>query len=523
MVRLGTVVLVRMAVLSSGYHHHGSSGCCSRGVTSFVVSQIGRYNTMRHHRHHRSKTITTAATFGIRLRSNPQPGTFQQQPCGFRLQINARYGKDRPYGRTTTLTTTTTILDAALESIHDDSESLDSSRFFNQTVRQTLFQARHEFIMAQRHLQNSQDKDQPMVDDDDDDDDDALEPNVSAAQLVALALSLPWDTGFCDLQRLLQHRRETDTVTQYYSESSLSLSLLPQQRLSLEQSQLLSGYMQRRLQFEPLQYICGQWDFWHYTFVVRPPLLCPRPETEQLVQLVLDDIDVITWRQQQRRNDSVCRVLDVGCGTGCIGIALAAAASPSSSSSLSTLANVHVTAIDVEPVAVATAAENAARILARYDTAGTDATLSTTTAPPANAFYHYESDRYRVAQIAAEDYTLNDDEQLYHVVVSNPPYIPAADMEGLHPMVRLYESRTALYGGSADGLHVIRGIVQQLPIWCHVNAICWLEVDPSHPPLLQQWLQSEQRQRTNSKRVEMVSVHQDFCGRDRFVKLRVVV
>jgi release factor glutamine methyltransferase len=482
----------------------------------------------------------TTVTSGIR-RTNPQTWPLQQkqqqkqQQFGYRVDINAaaRYEKDRPYGRRTTTTTATMALNTdALESVDAAAESSNSSRFFNQTVRQALFQARREFVAASQGQLQGLDKNQPV-----DADEDVLEADVSAATLVALALSLPWDTGFGDLQRLLQQGPEQQPSLSLDTSHSESISL-PQQRLSLEQSQLLHAYMQRRLHFEPLQYICGQWDFWQHTFIVRPPLLCPRPETEQLVQLVWDDIELANWQ----RTDSMCRILDVGCGTGCIGIALAAMSLSTSSSKTRRANSIHVTAIDVEPVAVATAAENAARILLDgSDTVGIDATITatTTTIPQQpDAVFHYECDRYRVAQIAAQDYTLHgNDEPFYHVVVSNPPYIPAADMDGLPRTVRCYESRTALYGGSADGLHVIRAIVQQLPRWCHVNAICWLEVDPSQPPLLKQWLLQNYPQprdgtlstteRTTSdgtlKRVEMVSVHQDFCGRDRFVKLRVVV
>jgi release factor glutamine methyltransferase len=245
-----------------------------------------------------------------------------------------------------------------------------------------------------------------------------------------------------------------------------------------------AGKIQRRLQHEPIQYILGRWEFLEYTLVMERPLLCPRrPETEELVGLVLQDMKkhqlVAAATSTGRR-----RVLDIGCGTGCIGIALAAADSDS-----------QVIAIDVEPVAVKVAAENAAHILGPG-----------------------WRDRYRVALESAADLSVDDDDR-FTWVVSNPPYIPATDQASLTRDVVNYESATALFGGH-DGMDVIRTIVRRLPEWCVAGAICWMEVDPTHPALLRQWLGSSGEGATLG--VEYVTDCQDLSGRDRFVKLRVV-
>jgi release factor glutamine methyltransferase len=79
----------------------------------------------------------------------------------------------------------------------------------------------------------------------------------------------------------------------------------------------------------------------------------------------------------------------------------------------------------------------------------------------------------------------------FDIVVSNPPYIPAIDMESLTMDVLKYESHEALCGGN-DGLDIIRVIVQRLPEWMKGaksrQKYCWLEVDDSHPRLLEKWL-----------------------------------
>jgi SAM-dependent methyltransferase len=102
----------------------------------------------------------------------------------------------------------------------------------------------------------------------------------------------------------------------------------------------------------------GTVGFMDYTLRIERPLLCPRPETEELVDLVLQDMKKNPETFPTLTVGSRRRVFDIGCGTGCIGIALAAADSDSNSDILSV-----VTAIDVEPVAVKLAAENAALIL----------------------------------------------------------------------------------------------------------------------------------------------------------------
>jgi methylase of polypeptide subunit release factors len=84
-----------------------------------------------------------------------------------------------------------------------------------------------------------------------------------------------------------------------------------------------------------------------------------------------------------------------------------------------------------------------------------------------------------------------------------------------------YESATALFGGH-DGLDIIRTIVRRLPEWCVAGAICWMEVDPTHPALLRQWLEESSADEGATLGVEYVTDCQDLSGRDRFVKLRVV-
>ncbi|KAL9190719.1 hypothetical protein ACHAXT_000425 [Thalassiosira profunda] len=320
------------------------------------------------------------------------------------------------------------------------------------------------------------------------------EPEESALHLLSHALNLSWESGYRELREV---SALPSPLPERASANSRTLDLA-QKTLTQEQSIAYQTLMSRRLQFEPLQYIVGRWDFHHLTgLTIRKPMLCPRPETEELVEFVMSDIEHLN--KQQRK----VRVLDVGCGTGAIGIAIARQYPE----------HVQVVALDVSPEAVALSNDNAAEFLSDLIGKGN------------------VDDVYQALLCSATDFT-NHNEQRYEMnfdlVVSNPPYIPAKDMRDLSTDVVGYESQSALCGGE-DGLDVIRDIVRRLPEWVfsddHSQIMkhqrhCWMEVDDSHPTLIAQWLApgSEESIRWG---VEYSESRKDFCGRDRFVKLVV--
>ncbi|CAJ1970499.1 unnamed protein product [Cylindrotheca closterium] len=285
-----------------------------------------------------------------------------------------------------------------------------------------------------------------------------VEPEASMPQLLASALNLDWETGY-------------RTVLQ------------PQtlrQKLTKEQASTLSKLLERRLNHEPVQYILGQWDFLDYVVAIRPPLLCPRPETEELVQLVVQDakkMRIETGKEQ-------LKILDVGCGTGVIGISL-----------VDLLHDAKVHAIDIDPIAVETSLENARRILS-------ESTV----------------DRYQCSLTPVAEYFIESDEDPYDMLVSNPPYIPTSDYNDLSPDVINFESRDALEAGE-DGLAVIIDIIKGMRRWCKPGAPCWMEVDPTHPKLIEELLTSSDK-KVAEWGVEFVSSHKDMFGKDRFIKLQ---
>ncbi len=154
--------------------------------------------------------------------------------------------------------------------------------------------------------------------------------------------------------------------------------------------------VQRRVRREPLQYILGYADFFGRCFRVTPDVLIPRPETEQLVVRALEWLNA---------HPSATQVLDFGTGSGCIAITL-----------VLEQPQLRMTATDVSEGALAVARENAGRLGAPI------------------AIHHPCSDNTK-----------------FDLVISNPPYIPTAEIPQLQPEVAQFEPHLALDGGK-DGL-----------------------------------------------------------------------
>eukprot|EP00980_Cylindrotheca_fusiformis_P028554 scaffold22610_cov115-Cylindrotheca_fusiformis.AAC.7 len=235
-----------------------------------------------------------------------------------------------------------------------------------------------------------------------------VEPEASVPHLIAAALNLDWDTGYRDV---MNHPHQSIQLT----EGSAGK---------------FNSFLKRRLQHEPIQYILGQWDFLDYTVSVRSPLLCPRPETEEMVLSIVAEC----------KGTKNLHILDIGCGTGIIGLSLA-----------DQLDHSIVQAIDIEPIAVSTSLENAHRIFQN------DAS---------------KMSRYKCNLVSLGDFVLEEGSDRFDLVVSNPPYIPTADYERLSRDVVDYESRSALEAG-IDGMDVIYDIIERIPRANQVRFAGW--------------------------------------------------
>jgi release factor glutamine methyltransferase len=237
-------------------------------------------------------------------------------------------------------------------------------------------------------------------------------PGGGAEEVWTIGRLLTWTTDFLkrrgsesprlDAEVMLAHVLDWQRV-QLYTHFTEEVSETPRGRYR--------DLVRRRAEGAPVAYLVGRKEFYSLTFEVSPAVLIPRPESE----FVVVEVMALT-----KGLESV-RAVDVGTGSGNLAIA-SAHRNPAA----------RFVAIDLGEAALAIARKNAER--------------------------HGVADRI--------DFRLGDrldpvkDEGPFDVIVSNPPYIPTAEIPRLEPGVRDYEPRLALDGGP-DGLDMVRGLIEQ--------------------------------------------------------------
>ncbi len=221
--------------------------------------------------------------------------------------------------------------------------------------------------------------------------------------------------------------------------------------------------LRRRAAGCPVAYLLGKREFHSLTLSVSPAVLIPRPESELLVDLGAALVD-----------GRAARVLDLGCGSGCVGLALADAAPAA-----------RVDLVDVSQEAVDLTRRNAAAVGV--------------------------ADRVEVLRGHWLDPVLNRGP--YDLVVSNPPYVTSAEWEGLDRDVRDFEPRLALDGGP-DGLTGYREILAFLPQVVRPGAAVLLEGDPRRLDQVAQLAR-------DAWPAARTTLRRDLGGRDRVLEVLV--
>ena len=238
--------------------------------------------------------------------------------------------------------------------------------------------------------------------------------------------------------------------------------LCKDRQLPEKEKEQIYTVVSRLKNMEPLQYIIGETEFYSMSFGVNSSVLIPRPETEELVDMIV----------KSHTGVSPVRILDIGTGSGCIAIALA-----------KNIPNSEVTAVDVSAAALQTAKDNAARN---------------------DVDVHFIQ-----ADILTETVLIHGE---YDIIVSNPPYIKEAESESMDANVLDYEPHIALFVPNEDPLLFYRAIadfaVEKLKpggmIYFEINAMC----DVLTGEMLHEkgFLQTE--------------IHCDLSGKNRFISVR---
>jgi release factor glutamine methyltransferase len=192
----------------------------------------------------------------------------------------------------------------------------------------------------------------------------------------------------------------------------------PERELTPDETLLYDEALTRRSTGLPAQYITGHQEFWGLDLIVSPDVLIPRPETEHVVEAVLE-----LASDAPRVQSHEPRAVDVGTGSGAIALALAAE-----------LPSVEIHATDISPSALEVARANAVRLQL------------------ASRIQFYKVDLLSGLAAASFDF-----------VASNPPYVGESEEESVQLEVRKFEPRNAVFAGPT-GVEVIERLIPQAQI-----------------------------------------------------------
>lgn len=276
--------------------------------------------------------------------------------------------------------------------------------------------------------------------------------------MKALIEEIRSSAAFLESRGIEHPRKEVEELlAQVLGVHRLDLYLMTERVPTPSELSAFKALVERRGNREPLQHITGTVEFFHCTLKIDSRALIPRPETEELVENIVEEI-----------GDKPGVFYDVCCGTGCIAIAVKKACP-----------QLEVYASDIDEDALRLAQENAAL---------NDVQVMFMQGDLCQPFFGKHCD----------------------YLVSNPPYIETADIQALQPEVRQYEPRRALDGGT-DGLDFYRRLQQEVPAILKSKGRVWLEIGHGQGEgLLQLFNALPWKERHLGK---------DRAGRERFIFL----
>lgn len=249
---------------------------------------------------------------------------------------------------------------------------------------------------------------------------------------------------------------EIEGVFLIYLEDKFDIQFIPSNEIDYTSE--ISSDIKQLKKGKPVQHITGKAFFYNDFFMVNENTLIPRPETEELIELIRNDYNP----------ETELSLIDLGTGSGCIPISLA-----------KLFPNSNVSAIDISEKALEVAQSNAQNLNVKID------------------FYQ---------QNLLEDIQLN---QKFDVIVSNPPYIRNLEKKEMHQNVLNFEPHLALFVENENALIFYERVLVFAENHLNQNGTIYCEIN--------QYLGQETKQ-LFEKNYEFVTIYKDISGNDRMLK-----
>lgn len=262
-------------------------------------------------------------------------------------------------------------------------------------------------------------------------------------------------------------------LEQFHNIKRIDLALNPEMEMDALQLLRWESVLFDLKKEKPIQYILGETEFYGLRFLVNENTLIPRPETEELVELIIGESQKSTQGIAELSEAKVesLKILDIGTGSGCIAISLA-----------KNLLNAEVSAIDVSEKTLETAKKNA------------------------------EINAVNVHFILKNILETDDLEVQYDVIVSNPPYVRNLEKAEIKPNVLEFEPHLALFVEDDDALLFYRKIAQLAQKSLTENGQLFFEIN--------QYLGKETVALLESLAFKEVVLKKDIYGNDRMISCK---
>lgn len=248
-------------------------------------------------------------------------------------------------------------------------------------------------------------------------------------------------------------------IEHYLNLQRFVLAVQPNLVLTKEEETLMFNALSELKSKKPVQHILGTAHFMELDFKVNDQVLIPRPETEELVGWILDDL---------KAKDGLITLLDIGTGSGCIPIVLA-----------KNKANIRIKALDISPEALR---------IAKINT---------------------ETHQVTIDLFQADILEL-DQRHTYDIIVSNPPYVREMEKAAMHPNVLHHEPSLALFVPDEDPLKFYRAIVKFASGHLNAKGSLYLEIN--------QYLGNEMMALLRAYGFDFIELRKDIFGNDRMIK-----